>query len=157
MMSVNKITVSSVKFYDTSTVHYIVCLPPKVKSSSLTMYLTPFTLYYSPTPFPLVTTILLSVSVSFCYFCVFICCFQFYIPHMSEIIWFWAFSVWLISLSMIFSRAIHVVTNGSISSFLIWLSSIPLSMYVPYILYPVICKGLQVFPCLGQWIMLQWT
>ena len=39
---------------------------------------------------PLVTTILLSVSVSFC---LFMCCFQFYIPHMSEIIWLWTFPV----------------------------------------------------------------
>ena len=49
-------------------------------------------------PFPLVTTILLSE-------------FQFYISHMSEIIWFLAF-FWLILLSMTFSRSMHVVTNG---------------------------------------------
>ena len=38
--------------------------------------------------------------------------FQSYIPHMSEIIWFLAFSDWLTSLSIIFSRSLHVVTNG---------------------------------------------
>ena len=43
--------------------------------------------------------------------------FQFYIPHMSEIICFVAFSDWLISFSIIFSRSVHVVTNGNISSF----------------------------------------
>ena len=37
---------------------------------------------------------------------------------MSKIIWFLSFSVWLILLSMIFSRSTHVVANGSISSFL---------------------------------------
>ena len=41
---------------------------------------------------------------------------QFSIPHISEIIWFLTFSD--ISFSVIFSRSIHVVTNGSISSFL---------------------------------------
>ena len=44
--------------------------------------------------------------------------FQFYIPRMSEIIWFVASSVWGISLSIKFSRSIHV-TNGSTLSFLI--------------------------------------
>ena len=39
---------------------------------------------------------------------------QFYIPHMSEIIWFVAFSDSLISLSKILSRSIHVVTNDII-------------------------------------------
>ena len=48
--------------------------------------------------------------------CVYEC--QFYIPHESEIIWFLAFSNWLISLSIIFSRSIHVVADGSVSSFL---------------------------------------
>ena len=44
---------------------------------------------------------------------------------MSEIIWFLSFSDWLISLSIMFSRSIHAVAKGKISSFL-WLSSIPL-------------------------------
>ena len=47
-----------------------------------------------------------------------VCGFQFYIPQMSEIIWFLALSDWLISLTIIFSRSIHIVANGSISSFL---------------------------------------
>ena len=42
---------------------------------------------------------------------------QFSIPHMNEIIWFLTFSVWLFSHSLVFSRPIHVVTNGHISSF----------------------------------------
>ena len=51
----------------------------------------------APTPLLLVTTIVLSVCVSE---------FQFCIPHMSEIIWSLAFSDWLTSLSIIFSRSI---------------------------------------------------
>ena len=47
--------------------------------------------------------------------------FQFYAPHMSEIIWFLAFSDWLISLSIIVSRSIHVVASGRISSILFFL------------------------------------
>ena len=35
---------------------------------------------------------LFSLSMSFCMFCWFICCFQFYIPHISEIMWFFTFS-----------------------------------------------------------------
>ena len=41
---------------------------------------------------------------------------QFYIPQVSKITWFLAFSNWLISLSIIFLRVIHVITNGGISS-----------------------------------------
>ena len=60
------------------------CLPLEVKSPSVARYLTPFTLY-GPTPFPsgdrhTVVCVYLS--------CLIICCFQFYIPHTSEIIWF---------------------------------------------------------------------
>ena len=73
---------------------------------------------YPPTPFSLVTTILF-VSMCFFFFSyLFICYFQFYIPHRSEIIWFLTFSDWLISLKIIFSSSIHVVVNGSILSFL---------------------------------------
>ena len=49
-----------------------------------------------PLPSLLVTTMLLSVCVYE---------FQVYIPHMSEIMWFLAFSDGLISLSIIFSRS----------------------------------------------------
>ena len=38
---------------------------------------------------------------------------------MNEIIWLLTFSVWLILLSIIFSRSNHVVTNGSISPCLV--------------------------------------
>ena len=58
--------------YDTSSIYCIVCLPPKVKFSSITIYLTTFTLYYSPLPFPLVTTILLCLCIFICFSCLFV-------------------------------------------------------------------------------------
>ena len=61
-----------------------------------------------------------SVVYEFVYFLFFV-----YIPHMSEVMQFLSFSIWLISLNMILSRSIHVVSNGNISSFQ-WLSSIAL-------------------------------
>ena len=65
------------------------------------------TLYYPPP----------TISPSNHHTVVCVCGFQFYIPHTSEIIWSVAFSDRLISLSIIFSRSIHVVTNGSVSGF----------------------------------------
>ena len=43
--------------------------------------------------------------------------------------WYLSFSAWLISLSMITSRSIHVVANGKISFFFLWLINIPLCRY----------------------------
>ena len=40
-----------------------------------------------------------------------------YIPHISEIIWCLSFSVWLISLSIIPSRSMHIVASGKILFF----------------------------------------
>ena len=63
--------ISSVQFCDISSVCYIVCSPPEVISSSVTI-LSPFALYYPrPLPSPLLTTVLLSVSVSFCCVCLY--------------------------------------------------------------------------------------
>ena len=55
------------------------------------------------------------VFVSFS--CSFICYFHLYISD-EWIIWFLTFYDWLILLSMIFSKSIHAVANGKISSFL---------------------------------------
>ena len=43
---------------------------------------------------------------------------------MSDIIWHWTFSVWLISLNVIISRSIHVAANGILSFFVmaVWYS-----------------------------------
>ena len=52
-------------------------------------------------------------------FCVVLLClfisFVFEIPSVSEILWCLSFSAWLIPLSIISSRTIHVVANGNIS------------------------------------------
>ena len=63
--------------------------------------------------------------------------FQFYILHISKIIWFLAFSDWLILLGIIFSWFTHVVRNVSISSYG-WV--VFHCLYVPRPLYPVICQ-----------------
>ena len=69
----------------------------------------------------------LAVSLIFMSLSLFCLLVQFvhYIPHMGEIIWYFSFSDWLISLSIMFSRSIHTVTKGKIFSFL-WPRSIPL-------------------------------
>ena len=45
--------------------------------------------------------------------------------HMSEIIWYFSFTNWLISLSITISRSIYTVTKGR-SSFFLWVYNIPL-------------------------------
>ena len=105
---VNKIkSISVVHFYDTWSIYCTVYPPPKIKSSFVTIYLAPFTHLLPPH------------SLSFGSQHTVVCGykFQFYFPHMSEIIWFLAFFFLLILLSIIFSRSIHVVTNSSISFF----------------------------------------
>ena len=65
MALVNKIvSVSGVQFYNTSSVHCIVCSPPQVKSPPITIHplSTLFPLPHPP-PFPLVIPMLLSVSM----------------------------------------------------------------------------------------------
>ena len=68
----------------------------------------------SPVPFPLVPVSPFLDSVIpllFCSFQFFLCS---YTTQMSEIIWYFPFSPWLISLSIIPSSSIHVVANGRI-------------------------------------------
>ena len=64
---------------------------------------------FPPPPQPLATTFLLSVSMSLTFF------FFLKIPHISDTTQYLSFSSWLISLSIMPSRSIHVVTNGGIS------------------------------------------
>ena len=49
--------------------------------------------------------------------------------------------LWLILLSIIPSKFIHVVANGTILSFL-WLSTIPLYICTPHLIYSFICSWL---------------
>ena len=58
---------------------------------------------------------------------------------MSEIMWYLSFSDWLISLSIIFSRAIHVVTKGKyfyiIFGFIVF--DLIFIVFCPYYLAPL--------------------
>ena len=99
------IQVSSTQFYDASSIYCLVCPQPQIKYLSVIIYLNPFIFYYSNSLL-MITTILLSVYVFVCLSYLFIY-FQIYIPHMSEIIWFLTYSVWLILFNMIFSRFLH--------------------------------------------------
>ena len=84
--------------------------------------LIPYPLFVpSPFPFPFGTTSLFSISVSLFLFCIYIHSY-FFRSHISVITCSVCLSL-LISVSMIFSRSIHIAANGKISSFL-WLSNI---------------------------------
>ena len=76
-------------------------------------------------------------------------------PHIREIMQYLSFCVWLISLSIMFFRFIHVVTDDRVSIFL-RLNNIPLCVCVcvcvclSHYLYPFIrWQLLGLFPCLG--------
>ena len=75
-------------------------------------HLNPFTFStWSPNPPLLWQSPLWSLHLRVCFYCLFIY-FVHWIPHISEIIWYLSFSVWLISLSITPSRSIHIVSNG---------------------------------------------
>ena len=61
----------------------------------------------NPLPFANHHTIVCVYKFLVCFSCLFICCFQFSILHVSEIIWFLTFSVWLISFSLVFQVSLH--------------------------------------------------
>ena len=68
--------------------------------------------------FPLANTDhFLSLWVSFCFVSRFICIISFQIPHIKDAMWYFSFSVWLTSLSMLLSRSLYVAANGIISFF----------------------------------------
>ena len=112
----------------------------------LSWYAGPLSLYY-PYPLPSGNHHMSFVSVS----CLFAFLFSSYIAF-SFLSYVWvtpygSCSVWPISHSMVFSRSIPVVLNGSISLFLI----IARCIYVPILLYPVIhWRTLGLFPCLSH-------
>ena len=73
------------------------------------------------------------LSFCFIYSFGFLFCFVFYTSHISEFIQYLSFSIWLISLSKILSRFIHVVTNAKILVFYGWLILNLVYMYHIYI------------------------
>ena len=63
----------------------------------------------------------------------------FQIPHISGIMQYLSFSIWLISLSILTPRFVHIVTNGRTS--LCKLEKIIFNcLYVPHFLYPSVCQ-----------------
>lgn len=58
------------------------------------------------------------------FYCLLLWVWNFWIPYIMVIIWYLSSCVWLISLSIVPSRFIHVIANNRISFFL-WLSNIP--------------------------------
>lgn len=87
--------------------HHAVCQILRTSSYNLYhwIFITPF-----PFPQPLVTTVLVSFSMR--------STFSFpFILHISDIIQYWFFTFWLISLNILLSRFIHVVSNGRVSFF----------------------------------------
>ena len=79
--------------------------------------LTTFLLFLVPHPLPLVITSPISFSMNF----------LFKIPHVSEIIQYLFFSVWLISFSIMSSKYIHVVKKVRFPCFS-WLNKILLNI-----------------------------
>ena len=73
-----------------------------------------------PKPSPLVIAALFSVSSCLILFGLFSYSLfsLFFIFHINEIIWYLSFSIWLISLSTMPSKSIHVVINDKSSCFL---------------------------------------
>ena len=76
-------------------------------------------------------------------------CFQFYIPHMSNIRLFLNVGLWLLSLWVIVSRPMYVVANDSTSAFLM-----AAQYSLVYLNHTWSCnhlsKGTSLFPFLGQ-------
>ena len=102
-------------------------------------------------PQPLITIGLFSISVNlpFCYI------HSLYFSDFTyHIIQYLSFSAWLISLSILPSRSIHVTANTKLSLFL-WLSSISLdvcttSFLFSHLFYPLLCWWtLRLLPYFG--------
>ena len=71
----------------------------------------------------------------------------FYTLCTSEVMYL-SFSIWLLSLSIIPSKFIHIITNGKILSFFMaeWYSIAYLYTHAPHLIYPFICWW--TFSCL---------
>ena len=82
---------------------------------------------------PLVTISFFSISVYLYLFIMFL-----KIPHISDIIWYLSFSVWLTSLSIIISRSIHsaaILFYGWVIFYCVCMYA-----YMSHLLYPLICS-----------------
>ena len=108
--------VSSAHFYyDTWSAYCIMC-PPKVRSFSAPMYLTPFTLHY---PLPSGNHPNPTVVCVYEFLFVFLVCSFVAFSFSPTYEWNYMvlnFFVWFMSLSMTFSRSIHAIKNGCSTS-----------------------------------------
>ena len=101
---------------------------------------------FSHFPPPFVLSIWESISISVYLFI----CFIFWIQHISENIWYLAFSVWLTSLSKTLSSFICSITSGKISFF--YGCVIFHCVYTPQLLHPFICRWpLRLLLYLSYW------
>ena len=78
------------------------------------------------------------------------------IPHINEITWYLSFSVWLISLSIMPSRSIHIFTMARFPSSYGWVifhcMCACVCMCTPHLLYPFIYqRTLRLLPYLGYY------
>ena len=140
-----RIEVSRVQFYDVSSVDGIVCPPPKVRPSSITIHVSPFTLYCPNSLLPSGDHPTIVCVHKF----------QFYIPHMSDITWFLDFSDYFTWHSILKVHPCHckwqcfIFSNGRV---------VLHHIYVPHLLYPTLCwRTLVVSMSWPPWILLQWT
>ena len=78
----------------------------------------------SPPHSPLPIVRLFLTSMSLIIFC-FLFSSVYYVTVKGEIIWYLSLATWLISISIMFSKSIHIVAKGKIFCFL-WPSSTPL-------------------------------
>ena len=76
--------------------------------------------------------------VCFCFVGRFICAI-FWIPHISDIVWYVSFSFWITSLSTRISRCIHVAANGIFVAVVLSSWVVFHCTYVPHLLNPFIC------------------
>ena len=78
-------------------------------------------LYIAPPLFPLLTgnTSLFSISVSLLLLLYSLVCCIFQTSHTSDTTQYFSFSSWLISLSIVHSKSIHIAASGKISFFLL--------------------------------------
>ena len=124
---VNRIIyVSRAHFCDTWYVHCNACPPPKVKPSSVTIYLAHFIL----PPHHLLPSGNYSTVVG-------VYVFQIYIPQISEIIWFLAFPDWPVLLNIIFS----MLSQKAVLHLFLRLNSIPLYIYSTFSSFNPVLKG----------------
>lgn len=107
-----------------------------------------FLTYFTHPPHPTLFCQLPVCCMYLLIFCVVLLClfisFVFEIPSVSEILWCLSFSAWLIPLSIISSRTIHVLQMAKFHSYL-WLSNAPLYVFM------YVCCFSHVWLFVTQW------